>query len=325
MRRCRDGVETAWRSRTPHHHRWGSIRLADHCCRAARRHLSRTDNSGTSAQGAGTPGRSWTTCPELRKRRSQLPRAWRPTHASSSAEHPDMHEPRPKRHRQDIGAQRRSGARLSKGPSRCWQPADRRSAQHAAVRPDEYLCIASARRMRAHAADRAIGRWPMRPGRVGQRRLSPPSRRPRRVGHGLAAIDAAAGRRCGPGPSGASATARRAGTPGEQIKYGCQEPSRCQRLGGCDQPASGCEPHHVTHRKDGGRTSLTNLKDYCHWHHHVVLHELGWTLTVHPDGTSQVQSPDGKIIRSHSPHPAPGDHPRPEQPGTPYPGTPYPG
>ena len=76
--------------------------------------------------------------------------------------------------------------------------------------------------------------------------------------------------------------------------------------GGCDQPASGCEPHHVTHRADGGHTSLTNLKNYCWWHHHVVLHELGWTLTVHPDGTSQVQSPDGKIIRSHSPPPRPG-------------------
>jgi hypothetical protein len=38
----------------------------------------------------------------------------------------------------------------------------------------------------------------------------------------------------------------------------------------------------------------------------VVLHELGWTLTVHPDGTSQVTSPDGKIIRSHSPPPRPG-------------------
>jgi hypothetical protein len=81
---------------------------------------------------------------------------------------------------------------------------------------------------------------------------------------------------------------------------------KCQYAGGCDQPASGCEPHHVTHRADGGHTSLTNLKDYCWWHHHVVLHELGWTLTVHPDGTSQVTSPDGKIIRSHSPPPHPG-------------------
>ncbi len=81
----------------------------------------------------------------------------------------------------------------------------------------------------------------------------------------------------------------------------------CQYPGGCDQPASGCEPHHVQHRSDGGHTSLTNLKDYCYWHHHVVLHELGWTLTVHPDGTSQVTSPDGKTtIHSHSPPPRPG-------------------
>jgi hypothetical protein len=80
----------------------------------------------------------------------------------------------------------------------------------------------------------------------------------------------------------------------------------CQYPGGCDQPAAGCEAHHVVHRADGGRTSLANLKDYCWWHHHVLLHQRGWTLTVHPDGTSQVRSPAGKIIRSHSPPPRPG-------------------
>jgi hypothetical protein len=48
------------------------------------------------------------------------------------------------------------------------------------------------------------------------------------------------------------------------------------------------------------------LKDYRWWHHHVVLHELGWTLTVRPGGTSQVKSPGGKIIRSRSPPPVPG-------------------
>jgi hypothetical protein len=80
----------------------------------------------------------------------------------------------------------------------------------------------------------------------------------------------------------------------------------CQFPGGCDQPASGCEPHHVVHRADGGRTSLAYLKTYCWWHHHVVLHQMGWKLTVHPDGTSQVQSPGGKIIRSHGPPPDPG-------------------
>jgi Domain of unknown function (DUF222) len=80
----------------------------------------------------------------------------------------------------------------------------------------------------------------------------------------------------------------------------------CQYPGGCDQPAVGCEPHHVVHRKDGGHTSLNGLKTWCWWHHHVVLHELGWELTVHPDGTSQIRSPDGKTIRSHGPPPDPG-------------------
>src|SRR3984885_7907313 len=81
---------------------------------------------------------------------------------------------------------------------------------------------------------------------------------------------------------------------------------RCQFPGGCTQPAAGCEPHHVVHRQDGGHTSLANLKDYCWWHHHVVLHQMGWQLIVHPDGTSEVKSPGGKIIRSHSPPPRPG-------------------
>ncbi len=63
----------------------------------------------------------------------------------------------------------------------------------------------------------------------------------------------------------------------------------------------------MIHRKDGGRTSLANLKDYCRWHHHVLLHQMGWSLVVHPDGTSQITSPDGtKVIRSHGPPPHPG-------------------
>ncbi len=79
----------------------------------------------------------------------------------------------------------------------------------------------------------------------------------------------------------------------------------CQFPGGCTQPAASCEPHHVVHRADGGHTSLADLKLHCWWHHHVVLHQMGWQLTVHPDGTSEVRSPGGKIIRSHSPPPGP--------------------
>ena len=37
---------------------------------------------------------------------------------------------------------------------------------------------------------------------------------------------------------------------------------------------------------------------------------MGWKLIVHPDGTSQVVSPDGKTIRSHSPPPRPGQQAR---------------
>jgi hypothetical protein len=62
----------------------------------------------------------------------------------------------------------------------------------------------------------------------------------------------------------------------------------------------------VVHRADGGRTSLINLKNLCIWHHHALLHQLGWKLTVYPGGTSQVRSPAGKVIRSHSPPPRPG-------------------
>ncbi|HJY04477.1 MAG TPA: HNH endonuclease signature motif containing protein, partial [Streptosporangiaceae bacterium] len=80
----------------------------------------------------------------------------------------------------------------------------------------------------------------------------------------------------------------------------------CQYPGGCDQPAAGCEAHHVVHRADGGHTSLDNLKNYCWFHHHIVLHQLGWVLEAYPDGTSQVTSPAGKTIRSHSPPPRPG-------------------
>ena len=53
---------------------------------------------------------------------------------------------------------------------------------------------------------------------------------------------------------------------------------RCQFPGGCTQPAASCEPHHVVHRQDGGHTSLADLKLYCWWHHHVVLHQMGWQL-----------------------------------------------
>jgi hypothetical protein len=75
----------------------------------------------------------------------------------------------------------------------------------------------------------------------------------------------------------------------------------CQWPGGCDRPASQCEPHHLRPRADGGATSLQNLHLYCLVHHHHFIHRLGWRIIHHPDGARDAISPSGKIIRSHPP------------------------
>src|SRR5579872_7119401 len=76
----------------------------------------------------------------------------------------------------------------------------------------------------------------------------------------------------------------------------------CRWAGGCDQPAAACEVHHVTHLADGGKTSVDGCALYCFFHHHVVIHQWGWTVTLNPDGTTTARSPDGtKVLHSHSP------------------------
>jgi uncharacterized protein DUF222 len=79
----------------------------------------------------------------------------------------------------------------------------------------------------------------------------------------------------------------------------------CRWAGGCDQPASACEVHHVTHLADGGKTSVDGCALFCFFHHQVAIHQWGWTVALHPDGTTTARSPDGtKILHSHSPPPA---------------------
>ncbi len=76
---------------------------------------------------------------------------------------------------------------------------------------------------------------------------------------------------------------------------------KCQWPGGCDRPASQCEPHHLRPRGEGGETSLGNLGLFCLVHHHHFIHRLGWKVTRHPDGTLTATSPRGKTIHSHGP------------------------
>ena len=81
----------------------------------------------------------------------------------------------------------------------------------------------------------------------------------------------------------------------------------CQWTGGCTQPATACEVHHVRHKADGGPTSLTDCILLCTFHHQVAIHRWGWTLVLHPDGTTTAWNRNKtKVLRSHSPPPRPG-------------------
>ena len=81
----------------------------------------------------------------------------------------------------------------------------------------------------------------------------------------------------------------------------------CRWAGGCHQPASACEVHHVKHKKNGGKTSTRDCVLLCFFHHQVVIHKWGWTLVLNPDGTTTAWNPDKtKILHSHSPPARPG-------------------
>jgi 5-methylcytosine-specific restriction endonuclease McrA len=76
----------------------------------------------------------------------------------------------------------------------------------------------------------------------------------------------------------------------------------CQWAGGCDQPASACEVHHLKHKSNGGETSLDNCLLICFFHHQIMIHRMGWTLVRNPDGTTTAWNRDRtKVLRSHSP------------------------
>ncbi len=81
----------------------------------------------------------------------------------------------------------------------------------------------------------------------------------------------------------------------------------CQWTGGCTQPATACEVHHVRHKADGGPTSLKDCILLCAFHHQVAIHRWGWTLILHPDGTTTAWNRNKtKVLRSHSPPARPG-------------------
>jgi hypothetical protein len=70
----------------------------------------------------------------------------------------------------------------------------------------------------------------------------------------------------------------------------------------CRQRAATCQVHHARHQADGGKTSTENCILLCFFHHQVVIHRWGWTLTLNPDGTTTAWNPDRtKVLHSHGP------------------------
>ena len=71
---------------------------------------------------------------------------------------------------------------------------------------------------------------------------------------------------------------------------------------GCDQPPAACQVHHIVPRSQGGATKLTNLLLLCTFHHLILVHRWGWTITLNADGTTTATSPTGRrVLHSHSP------------------------
>jgi hypothetical protein len=70
----------------------------------------------------------------------------------------------------------------------------------------------------------------------------------------------------------------------------------------CGRPAVYCDVHHLRHKGDGGETSVANCALICQFHHDVCIHRRGWKLILHPDGTTEARSPDGRhVLHSHAP------------------------
>ncbi len=69
----------------------------------------------------------------------------------------------------------------------------------------------------------------------------------------------------------------------------------------CGRPAAWCDVHHLQHKKDGGKTAVSECVLLCQFHHDVCIHRRGWQLVLHPDGTTTAYGPEGQVLHSHSP------------------------
>jgi hypothetical protein len=61
----------------------------------------------------------------------------------------------------------------------------------------------------------------------------------------------------------------------------------------CDTAFWRCEIHHLDYWEHGGPTNIANLVPVCTKLHHLV-HDQHWQLTIDPDRTLHLHTPEGK-------------------------------
>ena len=88
----------------------------------------------------------------------------------------------------------------------------------------------------------------------------------------------------------------------------------CAWPAGCDRPAAVSDVHHITHKKDGGPTSVNDCMLACQYHHDICIHRWGWKIERLPDGTLRATGPQGQVIQSHPPAHHPQQVARPASP-----------
>jgi hypothetical protein len=69
----------------------------------------------------------------------------------------------------------------------------------------------------------------------------------------------------------------------------------------CGKAACYCDVHHIVHKEDGGKTSVSNCILLCQFHHDTCIHRWNWQIILHPDGTTSAYGPHGQELHSHSP------------------------
>jgi HNH endonuclease len=69
---------------------------------------------------------------------------------------------------------------------------------------------------------------------------------------------------------------------------------------GCAVHYDRCRLHHVVWWSNGGRTDLDNLLPICQ-HHHTLLHDNRWDVSLGPNRELSIRVPDGTVLRAGPP------------------------